>query len=262
MFADVGDQQRVAQVRLVGSVLQHCLPIRNARVLAGRRDASTIREFLEHARKDRLDRVEDILLRDEAHFEIELVEFARATVRPRVLVAEAGRDLEIAVEAGDHQQLLEHLWRLRKRVELAGVDPARDQIIARALGRAGGQDRRLELGEALLDHSAADRGDHGRAKHDVGVKLLAPEVEVAIGEPDILGIILLAGDRHRQLCRGRLHLDWVARISISPVARLGLIVSGERATTVPSTVTTDSTRTRSSTLNAGESVSQTICVIP
>ena len=49
-----------------------------------------------------------------------------------------------------------------------------------------------------------------------------------------------------------------AETSISPVARLGFTVSGERATTLPSTVTTDSTRIRSSVLNAGEPVSATI----
>ena len=98
--------------------------------------APAVGELLEHARQHRLDRIEHVVLRDEAHFEIELVEFARDAVGARVLVAEAGRDLEIAVEAGDHHQLLEHLRRLRKRVELARVDPARDQIIARAFGRA------------------------------------------------------------------------------------------------------------------------------
>ena len=56
---------------------------------------------------------------DEAHLEVELVELARRAVGARVLVAEAGRDLEVAVEAGDHQQLLELLRRLRQRVELA-----------------------------------------------------------------------------------------------------------------------------------------------
>ena len=124
-------------------------------------------ELLEHAGQHRLDRVEHVVLSDEAHLEIELVEFARRAVGAGVLVAEAGRDLEIAVEARDHDQLLEHLRRLRKRVELARMDAARDQIVASALRRTGGQDRGLELGEALVDHPAADRSDHRRAKHDV-----------------------------------------------------------------------------------------------
>ena len=46
-----------------------------------------------------LDDAEDVLLLDEAHLDVELVELARRTVGARVLVAEAGRDLEVAVEA-------------------------------------------------------------------------------------------------------------------------------------------------------------------
>ncbi len=134
----------------------------------------------------RLDRVEHVVLGDEAHLEIELVEFARRAVGARVLVAEARRDLEIAVEARDHQQLLEHLRRLRKRVELAGVDPAGDEIVARALGARGGQDRGLELGEALPDHPLAERGDHLAAQHHVRVDRLAAQVEEAVLEADFL----------------------------------------------------------------------------
>ena len=147
----------------------------------------------------RLDRLEDIVLRDEAHLEIELVEFAGAAVGAGVLVAEAGRDLEIAVEARDHDQLLEHLRRLRERVEFAGMDAARHQIVARAFGAGGGEDRRLEFGEALVDHPLADRADHLRAQHDVGVQPVAAQIEEAVAEADILGIILLARDRQRQL---------------------------------------------------------------
>jgi hypothetical protein len=89
-----------------------------------------------------------VFLRDEAHLEIELVELARQTVGARVFVAEARRDLEIAVEARHHQQLLVLLRRLRQRVELARMDAARHQEVARALGRGGGQDRRRIFGEA------------------------------------------------------------------------------------------------------------------
>jgi hypothetical protein len=59
-----------------------------------------------------LQRGEDVVLGDEAHLQIELVELAGRAVGARILVAEARRDLEIAVEARDHQQLLELLRRL------------------------------------------------------------------------------------------------------------------------------------------------------
>ena len=207
MPADVRDQQRVAQIGLVAAVFEHRFLVRDAHELAGRGHRFAVGELLEHAGQHRLDRREHVVLRHEAHLEIELVEFAGRAVGARVLVAEAGRDLEIAVEARDHDQLLEHLRRLRERVELARVHPARHQIIARALGAAGRQDRRLELGEALVDHPPPDRSDHRRAQQHVGVQTLAAKVEVAVFEPDILGIFGIAGDRHRQFRGGRLDVD-------------------------------------------------------
>ena len=75
----------------------HRLRIRDQRKL--RRHRLAVGELLEHAAHHRLDRVEHVLLRDEAHLEIELVELAGRTVGARVLVAEARRDLEVAVEA-------------------------------------------------------------------------------------------------------------------------------------------------------------------
>src|SRR3546814_5867123 len=69
--------------------------------LRGNRPA--VCKLLEHARQHRLDRVEDVILRHEAHLEVELIEFAGRAVGARILVAKAGRDLEIAVEARDHQ---------------------------------------------------------------------------------------------------------------------------------------------------------------
>ena len=44
-------------------------------------------------------------------------------------------DLVVAVEAGDHQQLLEQLRRLRQREELARVHAAGHQVVARAFRR-------------------------------------------------------------------------------------------------------------------------------
>ena len=92
---------------------------------------------------------EHVLDADERHLEVDLRELELA-VGALVLVAEAARDLEVAVEARDHQQLLHELRRLRQRVERAGLEPARHQEVARALGRRLREDRRLDLEEALL----------------------------------------------------------------------------------------------------------------
>ena len=218
MRRHVGDDQRVAQVRLVIAIFQHRLAIRDARERTRRGYRLAVGKFLEHAREDGLDGIEHVILRDEAHFEVELIEFARATVGARVFVAEAGRDLEIAVEARDHQQLFEHLRRLRQRIEFAGMDAAGHQIVARALGRRGGQDRGLEFGEALIGHAAAQAGNHVRTQHDVGVQAFAAQIEEAVFQADVLRIILFACDRHRQFDRRRLDRD-VARAHFNRARR-------------------------------------------
>ena len=126
------------------------------------RHRQTAAEFLEDAAQHRLHRVEHVVLRHEAHLDVELVELAGRPVGAGVLVAEAGGDLEIAVEARHHDQLLELLRRLRQRIELAGMDAARHQEVARALGRGRREDRRLEFEEALVLHAAAQRVDDRR----------------------------------------------------------------------------------------------------
>ena len=191
-----------------------------------RSDRPAVGEFLEQVADHRLDRGEDVVLLDEAHLDVELVELARRAVGARVLVAEARRDLEIAVEAGDHDQLLELLRRLRQRVELAGMQPRRHQEVAGAFRRRCGQDRRLELEEAGVAHPPPDRGDDLRALHDVVVELLAAEVEEAVFEPGFLGIFLIAEHRHRQFAAPPTSTS-ISRMktSTAPVGRFGLIVS-------------------------------------
>ena len=159
------------------------------------------------AAHDGLDGGEHVLLLHEAHLQVELVELAGRAVGARVLVAEAGRDLEVAVEARDHGQLLELLRRLRQGVELAGVHARGHEKVARALRRGGGEDRRLELEEAGLVHAPADRGDDGVAQDDVPVQRLAAQVEEAVLQPEVLGVVRLAEHRNRQLLGRREHLD-------------------------------------------------------
>lgn len=171
-------------------------------------------ELLEQLGHELLDRLEDVLLLDEAHLDVELVELARRAVGAGVLVAEAGRDLEVAVEAGDHQQLLELLRGLRQGVELAGVHPGGHHVVARALGGGGGQDRRRHLVEAHRRHLLAHRGDHGRAQHDVAVHALAAQVQEAVLQAPLLVDPVLGVDgegqglgRAEQLDLGDLDLD-------------------------------------------------------
>ncbi len=196
-FRDIGHLDGVAQVGLVAAVPGDGVAVGDARERIGR-DALAVGELFEDAVHHRLDGVEDVVLGDEAHLHVELVEF-QAAVGAQVLVAEAGRDLEVAVEAGDHQQLLELLGGLRQGVELRRVDARGHQEVARAFRRRGRQDRCLVLQEALADHAVADRVDDLGAQDDILVQGLAAQVEIAVLEPQLFGIVGLAEHRQRQL---------------------------------------------------------------
>ena len=110
-----------------------------------------------------LHHVEEKLLVGEAHLHVELGDLLHA-IGAEVLVPEADRDLVVAVEAGDHRQLLQDLRALRERVEAAALEPRRDDEVAGALGRRLEEDRRLDVEEAGRLHLAADDPDHLRAQ--------------------------------------------------------------------------------------------------
>ncbi len=96
MVRDILHDDRVAQVGLVGAVLGDRLVVGDARKLCRHRLA--LGELLEHAANDGLHRREHVVLFDEAHFDVELVELARQPIGAWVLIPETWRDLEVAVE--------------------------------------------------------------------------------------------------------------------------------------------------------------------
>ncbi len=260
MCADRLHLDRVAQIRLVGAIFADRRVIGNARPFLGHRLA--VGELLEQPGHHRRHGVPDVFLGDEAHFEIELVELARQPVGPRILVAEAGRDLEVAVEAGDHQQLLILLRRLRQRKEGARMNAARHEEIARTLGRRSGQDRRRIFGKADLAHAPAHRGDHLGALDDVGMQRLAAEIEEAILEPDFFGIVRLAEHRQRQFLGLAQHFE-LADEHFDAAGRL-LGVDGLGRPRLDLAIDADHPfeRTVSASLKAAESGSITSCVMP
>ena len=135
-----------------------------------------------------LDHVLDL---DEGHLDVELREVGLA-VGAQVLVAEAAGDLVVALEPGDHQQLLEELRRLRERVEGGLLEPARDEEVTRALGRRAGQHRRLDLDEALAVELLAHRPDQLRAELQRLAHLLPAQVQVAVAQPRLLADLAAA----------------------------------------------------------------------
>ncbi|MCY1535288.1 hypothetical protein D9M68_706850 [compost metagenome] len=196
---------RVTEVRLVRTIFADRRVIGNARPVLGH--ALALGKLLKDGCDDRGHGVPDVFLGHEAHFQVELVELARQTIGARVFVAEAWRDLEVAVKAGNHQQLLVLLRCLRQRKELAGVDTAGHEEVARAFRRRGRQDRRRVFGEAGFGHATAHGRNHLRAAHDIGVQLLATQVQEAVTQAHVFRIFLIAEHRQRQFLGSRQHFD-------------------------------------------------------
>ena len=206
-------QPRQAQVRLVRPVLPHRFVVSDPRERNGQRNARR----RESRRQKLLHHAKDMLAARKAHLQIHLREL-ELPVGAQVLVAEAARDLEIAVEARDHQDLLEHLRRLRQRVELARMHAAGHQEIARALGRRLAQDRRLDFEKPLLRQALANRPRNLVAQPEIALHLGAAQVDVAVLQPHFLVLDRLFGGRERRQARvvqhpqlGGLDLDFAGR---------------------------------------------------
>ena len=107
-----------AGVRLVGAVEAHGIGIADAWKVG---DLDSLDGAEEMFCKS-FEGGEHIFLVHERHLAVDLCEL-RLAVRPEVLVAETFYDLEVTVETGDHQQLLEELGRLWQGLELALVHP-------------------------------------------------------------------------------------------------------------------------------------------
>jgi len=88
MFGDVLHDDRIAQIGLVAAVLAQGFRKWNPRPAFG--DRLSLGKVLEDAGDDRLHRCEDVVLRDKAHLDVELIELARQAVGARVLVAKQG----------------------------------------------------------------------------------------------------------------------------------------------------------------------------
>src|SRR4029079_14000651 len=122
---------------------------------------------------------------DEAHLEVELGELGLA-VAAEVLVAIAPRDLEIPIDARDHEDLLELLGALREGVDAARLEAARHYEVAGALRRRLDERRCLDLDAGVGVVDLADRLDEAAAQQQPLLHRLAADVEVAVLEPQAL----------------------------------------------------------------------------
>ena len=212
------------QVGLVDAVLVHRLGVGHA---AQRQRDLEAEDVLPQRRDHALDRGLQDLLGHERHLDVDLRELGLA-IEAEILVAEAAHDLEVAVVARDHQQLLEDLRRLGERVELAGVEPRRHEEVPRAARRVLHHERRLDLEEPVGPEVVADGAGDLRARDQVLLQLGPAQIEVAVLEPQrLVGLeLVLDGEGRRVGLREHLeirgpHLDGAGR-------QVGVLVAAAR----------------------------------
>ena len=165
-----------AHVRLVGTEAVHRLAVGHAQELGFDLDIECVAEG---AREQALDQLHDVVALDERGLDVDLGELGLA-VSAQVFVAETACDLEILLDAGDLQELFVLLWCLGQCVVLVGAEARGDEEVARALGRALGEDRRLDLEVAGLIEEVAGGFCDTVAHLEVPGHARAPQVEVAV----------------------------------------------------------------------------------
>ena len=78
----------------------------------------------------------------------------------------------------------------RQGVELAGVLSCGNEIVARALGGGGGEDRRCYLKEIMLHHCLAQSGNDVAAQYDILLYSGVSQIEIAVLQAH--GLVCLA----------------------------------------------------------------------
>src|SRR5829696_8281905 len=99
-----------------------------------------------------------------------------------VLVAKRTGYLEVAFEAGHHQELFELLRGLRERVKLPRIEAGRNQVVPGAFRCGGGEERRFDLHEAPIVEGVAHILDDAVSEQDLVSHPLPAQVEVAVLE--------------------------------------------------------------------------------
>ena len=195
-----------AQVRLVRTVLLHRLVVGDVRDRRG----DVVADELPQSGEDLLGQRDDVLLLDEGGFDVELGELGLA-VGAEVLIAVAARDLVVAFHAGNLEQLLEQLRRLRQGVPGARLEASRDEEVAGTFRCGLRQGRGLDFDEAVrVEDGACGLVDVG-AQTDRLRRARAAQVEVPVAQAGLLahcsGVLGVVGDLERQSRSLGEHLD-------------------------------------------------------
>ena len=174
-LGDVHELHAEAPVGTVAAVFGHGLRVGHAVEREGDVvDADGRKDLLEHV----FHQAHDVVIGHEAHLDVDLGELGLA-VGAQIFVAEAPRNLVVALHAAHLRELLEQLRRLGQGVELARVHARGHDEVARAFRRRLAQDRGLDFGEGtLVQRVAYGPGDGVAQAHGISDGLAA-QIEVA-----------------------------------------------------------------------------------
>ena len=181
-LGDIVEQHLETHIRLIGTVLVHRVDPWHPH---DREFNVYIAQLLEDVLQQTLVDFDDIIDIHEAELHIHLCEL-RLTICTEILITVAACELEITVEAGYHEELLQKLRRLRQCVEGAVVHTGRYEEVSRALWCRLDEGRGLDLEEAVLTHEAADEVSELRSHHDALRELRTTKIEVTILETCVL----------------------------------------------------------------------------
>jgi hypothetical protein len=175
--------EAIAKVRTVAAVRFHRLGVAHAVELRGH---VVVAGFAPHGPEQPLGEGENVVAPDERRLNVDLREL-RLPVGAQVFITEAAGDLEIAIEAAAHEQLLVDLRRLRQRIELARMHPTGHEVVTRPLRRGLREDGRFQLEIAVVGQIAPRQLQQPVPEHQVLLQLGATQIEIAMPQAQLLG---------------------------------------------------------------------------
>ena len=201
---EVDDGFGVPQVGLIRGVEAHGLIVGHPFQGLGNLDADLLKGLPDNPFREG----HHIVFLDEAHLDVHLGELG-LTVGPQVLVSKAAGHLEVAVEAGDHEDLFEELGGLGEGVEGSFPEPGGDEEVPGPLGGGLDENGGLDLVEALGIEEATDPEGRPMAEGDVVLESLLAEVEEAVLQPGLLGGFQLVRGVEGEVLHGAQNLEGV-----------------------------------------------------
>ena len=199
----LGDRRHVlelhaeADVGLVDAVLLHGLVVGHA----GEVSDFAVEDRGEQVSDQAFEGVEDVFLFHEAHLAVHLGEFGLA-VGAQVFVAETLDDLVVLVKTAHHQQLLEGLWALWQRVELAGIHAAGHHEVAGTFRRRLDQDGCFHIDKIDAVEVLPGLDVDPMAQQEVALDRSSAQVEVAVLHAKIIAAVgIVFNGEGRGVCR-------------------------------------------------------------